>query len=142
MGIHAIVPWVWWTVLGLAGINWGHFVYTLRSEHGQCMSSADATGSRCTHLAHRPEVRWWGIPSWVWGGIYLGVLTGTGWIPFPERVWMQGVLTTLGVAVSVYLVGVLRRLRAHCTHCYIAHGLNVLLWLTALTGAGSVWLDR
>ncbi len=140
--MHAVVPWVWWTVLGLAVVNWGHFVYTLRSQHGRCASPGDVAAGQCTHLAHRSEVRWWGVPSWIWGGVYLVVLVGTVCVSFPARWWIRTVLTTLGAAVSVYLMALLRRLRAHCTHCYVAHLLNFLLWLTALTRVGSMLILR
>jgi uncharacterized membrane protein len=101
--------------LGAAWVNWTWFVVEiLRHRHVEACEAA------CPVLALRPEVRWLGLPSVVWGGLYYGVLTAVSFL-------------AAGLVASVWLLYLLRvRLRAHCRGCYIAHGLNLALWLTAL----------
>jgi uncharacterized membrane protein len=114
--------------LGAAWVNWTWFVVEiLRHRHVEACEAA------CPVLALRPEVRWLGLPSVVWGGLYYGVLTVVSFLAGSLRRPLLQVLTTAGLVASVWLLYLLRvRLRAHCRGCYIAHGLNLALWLTAL----------
>lgn len=119
---------LWWVFLGAAWVNWAWFVQEiLRHRHVEACEAA------CPVLAFRPEVRWLGLPSVVWGGLYYGCLTAFSLLAGPFQQLLRQVLTTAGLLTSVWLLYLLRvRLHAHCVGCYAAHGLNLALWLTAL----------
>jgi len=119
---------LWWVFLGAAWVNWAWFVGDiLRHRHGAACEAA------CPVLALRPEVRWFGVPSVAWGGLYYAGLTAVSLLDVPFRQRLLQALTTAGLLTSAWLMYLLRvRLRTHCRGCYVAHGLNLALWLTAL----------
>ena len=111
----------------------------VRPGPGQLVACGGAPGSTCVSLLATPQARVAGVPNYLLGAAYYGMVlavAAAGWAAHPAAGWLLVGIGGVALAFSVYLFYQLTRvLRASCPWCLVAHGVNAALFCAALVAA-------
>ena len=98
------------------------FLYTSKKS---VFHKVVCVNNSCQKLLYTRYSRLFGVPNFVLGGIYYGVLLfmPKGFVP------VMKIVSIIAVLVSVYLSIMLVRLKANCIPCWLGNSCNLVIMI-------------